>query len=76
MRAREAGDALGVLAWLLRRRWGMMAWRACARLLLDRLEFVGHGCARAQARRADASERAAAARRAAHWLFRRPRGGT
>ena len=73
MRARESGDALGVLAWLLRRRWGLAAWRANAQLLLDRLEFVGRGAVQAHARRAAASERAAAARRAAHWIFRRPR---
>ena len=71
MRAKEPGDAVGVLSWLLRRRWGMMAWRSSARLLLDRLEFVGCGAVRARARREAASERAAAARRTAHWLFRR-----
>jgi hypothetical protein len=73
MGARESNDALGSLAWLLRRRWGMTAWRANARLLLDRLEYVGRGAVRASTRRADAMERAAAVRRSAHWLFRRPR---
>ena len=71
MRAREPTDALGTLAWILRRRWGMAAWRSAARLLLDRLEFVGRGAVAALSRRAAASERAAAARRDAHWLFRR-----
>eukprot|EP00973_Karenia_brevis_P087066 12074396-Karenia_brevis.AAC.1 len=32
MRAREPIDAMGTLAWLLRRRWGLTAWRAAARL--------------------------------------------
>lgn len=74
MRAREPIDANGVLSWLLRRRWGLAFWRANARLLLDRLAYVGRGAARAGARRAYAAEAAAAARRDAHWLFRRPRG--
>ena len=74
MRAIDPHDALGVLAWLLRRRWGMAAWRSAARLLLDRLEYVGKGSAPAQARRAHAAERAAATRRQAHWLFRSRRG--
>jgi hypothetical protein len=73
MGASDPIDALGTLAWLLRRRWGMAAWRANARLLLDRLEHVGRGAARANVRRAEAMEYAATARRAAHWLFRRPR---
>ena len=75
MRAREPRDAHGTLASLLRRRWGIAAWRAAARLLLDRLEYVGGGSMRAHDRRAAASEAAAAARRAAHWLFRRPQAG-
>ena len=73
MRAREAKDAYGTLAWTLRRRWGMTFWRSASRLLLDRLSYVGHGAVRAGERRADAAEAAAGARRAAHWLFRRPR---
>ena len=75
MRAREPADAHGTVAWILRRRWGMAAWKSTARLLLDRLEYVGSGSARAFERRAAASEAAAAARRTAHWLFRRPRAG-
>ena len=71
MRAREPQDANGTLAWLLRRRWGMTAWRSAARLLLDRLAYVGRGAGRATGRRAAAAEAAAEARRAAHWLFRR-----
>lgn len=70
MRAREPRDANGTLAWLLRRRWGMTFWRSTARLLIDRLAYVGRGSVKADGRRADASEAAAAARRAAHWLFR------
>ena len=73
MGARESVDAFGTLAWLLRRRWGMTAWRANARLLLDRLEYVGRGAVQANSRRALAAERAADSRRSAHWLFRRPR---
>ena len=69
MRAREPQDANGTLAWLLRRRWGMTAWRSAARLLLDRLAYVGRGAGRATGRRAAAAEAAAEARRAAHWLF-------
>ena len=72
MRAREPADAHGTMAWLLRRRWGMTAWRSIARLLLDRLEYVGQGSMLAHARRAAASEAADAARRSAHWFFRRP----
>jgi hypothetical protein len=73
MRAREPSDAYGTLAWLLRRRWAMTAWRSAARLLLDRLEYVGRGAMQARSRRAAAAERAAASRRGMHWLFRRSR---
>ena len=73
MRAREPSDAHGTIAWMLRRRWGMTAWRSLARLILDRLEYVGAGSMRAHDRRAAASEAATAARRSAHWLFTRPR---
>ena len=73
MRAREPADAHGTVAWLLRRRWGMTAWKSTVRLLLDRLEYVGNGSMRAHGRRVAASEAAAAARSAAHWLFKRPR---
>ena len=75
MRAREPADAYGTLAWVLRRRWGMAAWRSAARLLLDRLEYVGRGAVQAQSRRTAASEHAAASRRDAHWLFRRRHAG-
>ena len=71
MRANEPNDALGALAWVLRRRWGMTAWRASVRLLLDRLEYVGRGAMQGYRRRTAASEHAAAARRDAQWLFRR-----
>ena len=73
MQAREPGEAHGTLCALLRRRWGMCAWRAAARLVLDRLEYVGAGAGHAQLRRGAAQERAVAARRQAHWLFRQPR---
>ena len=42
-----------------------------ARLLLDRLTYVGPGAMTGHARRAIAQERFAAARRHDHWLFRR-----
>ena len=73
MRARDPSDALGPLAWTLRRRWGMTAWRSAARLLLDRLEYVGRGAEAARARRVVASEHAVAARGEARRLFRRIR---
>ena len=73
MRAREPHDANGTIAWLLRRRWGMTFWRSTVRLLLDRLAYVGRGSVQAGGRRVDASEAATLSRRAAHWLFRRPR---
>ena len=56
-------DAVDELAWFLRRRWGLMAWRSAARLLLDRLEFVGKSGLPAQDRRSVAASRAAALRR-------------
>ena len=43
MKAKKKETAKGALAWLLRRRWGMMAVRENARLTLDRLAFVGGG---------------------------------
>ena len=55
MRARNSEEAKGVLAWLLRRRWGITALRENARLKLERLEFVGHGATAASARRANAA---------------------
>ena len=44
-------QAVGCLAWLLRRRWGLTAVRECARLKLERLAFVGRGAAAASRRR-------------------------
>ena len=73
MRAREPIDAVGALAWMLKKRWGLTAWRAAVRLLLDRLAFVGAGGHAAASRRAAAYERAAAERATAHWLFSRHR---
>ena len=61
MSARESNDGVGSLG-----------WKANARLLLNRLEYVGRGAVPASARRSDALERAAAVRRSVHWLFRRP----
>ena len=51
MGARDATLAQGVLAWLLRRRWGMAALRENAHLKLEHLEYVGRGAADAMARR-------------------------
>ena len=49
----DAPNALKAkFAGTLRRRWGMMALRANARLLLERLSFVGGGAVRAHSRRA------------------------
>ena len=73
MQARDPEEASSSLASLLRRRWGMTAWKAAARLLLDRLEYIGHGANAARMRREAAWERAATARRTSHWLFSRPR---
>ena len=73
MRALDPDDAIGTMAWILRRRWGLGAWRSAVRLLLDRLQFVGAGGMQAHGRRARASESVAAARRNAHWLFKRQR---
>ena len=72
--AREHADAYGTLIWLLWRRWSMTAWRAAARLILDRLESVGSGAMRNHAHRAVAAESVAAVRRSSHWLFRRLQG--
>lgn len=76
MRATTQEAALGSLAWMLRRRWGMTALRANARPLLDRMEYVGAGAMAAAARRTTAQRHAAEVRRAACWLHqggRRPR---
>jgi hypothetical protein len=74
MQVATPGSAQGVLAWLLRRRWGMTAMREAARLKLERLEFVGRGAANAADRRDTASvSNAAAARRAACSFWRGPR---
>ena len=54
MRCREPSTATGVLAWMLRRRWGLTALRENARLKLDRLEYVGRGGTVAARRRSEA----------------------
>ena len=41
MKAREPDEAVGALAWMLRRRWGITAVRESARLTLERLRFAG-----------------------------------
>ena len=62
-------DLRAVLTRLLRRRWGMAALRANARLLLDRLAYVGRGAPEAAARRMEALGRA---RRFATWGRQQP----
>ena len=56
----DPAAAQGVLAWMLRRRWGMAALRENARLKLERLEFVGRGAVDAVMRRTAAAMSAAA----------------
>ena len=74
MGADTPADAVGPLAWLLRRRWAFTALRANARLLLDRLEMVGAGATRAQSRRSTAAGRASVwALRDARWAMHGPR---
>ena len=68
MRVREPEEAIGPLAWLLRRRWAMTVMRENARLLLARLEYVGRGAVPALQRRQAAAEGVAARnRRSACW---------
>ena len=64
MRCEDPVAATGVLAWLLRRRWGLTMLRENARLKLDRLEFFGRGALAASRRRASAAEAHAARLRA------------
>ena len=69
-------SAIGCLAWLMRRRWGIAALRENARLKLDRLACVGRGAASAALRRQRAeAEYALRARlwRARQWHDRRRR---
>ena len=47
----DENAAKGILAWMLRRRWGLTALRECARLKLERLAFVGRGAGAAAERR-------------------------
>ena len=51
----DPAAAQGVLAWMLRWRWGMAALRENARLKLERLEFVGRGAVDAVMRRTAAA---------------------
>ena len=69
MRCDDPGHAIGTLAWLLRRRWGLTALRENARLKLDRLQYVGRGAAAAIQRRTLASQAHAARQRAAACTF-------
>ena len=73
MLANEPEEARGALAWLIKRRWGVTAVRAAARLTLGRLELVGRGAGAAVSRRREADGRAARARRASCWERRGPR---
>ena len=74
MQVSGPGRAQDILAWMLRRCWGMTALRECARLKLERLEFVGPGAVAAADRRAAACSSAAlAARRATCSFWQGPR---
>ena len=74
MGCHEPSTATGVLAWMLRRRWGLTALREHARLKLDRLDYVGRGATEAARRRADASaDYAARLRTLAGCMSRGPR---
>ena len=76
MRTAAAEDAVGAVAWLLRRRWALTAVRENARLLLERLELVGCGAAVAARRRQRASaDVCARVRRTALSLRGRRRAG-
>ena len=57
MGAKNPVEARAALAWLLRRRWGLTALRANARLTIDRLQFVGRVAAAAVDCRIDAATR-------------------
>ena len=73
IRARTEEEAIGALAWMMRRRWALTALRENARLKLERLEFVGRGAAAAVDRRQCAAAGATArARRAACAFARGP----
>ena len=54
MQATSAAEARGALAWMLKRRWGVLAARENARLILARLCLVGRGALQASRRRAEA----------------------
>ena len=48
----DADAVRGIILGCLQRRWGILAARANAQLLLDRLAFVGRGAGAAASRRA------------------------
>ena len=62
MKARRIEVAVGALAWLLRRRWGMMVLRENARLTLDRLQYAGGEGRATQARSMERAGKRAKAR--------------
>lgn len=67
-------QAQGILAWMLRRRWGITALRKAARIKLECLEFVGRGAAEASDRRlAFASSATRMSRRDACSFWQGPR---
>ena len=69
MRSPDAKTAVGALVWMLRRRWGIAAWRANVRLLLDRQEYVGAGAPESATRREAARAGATRARQDAFQLL-------
>ena len=66
----DEASAVGCLAWLLRRRWGMTALRENARFKLERMAYVGRGAAQA----ADRRQRSELAHLARSRLFHAQRG--
>jgi hypothetical protein len=72
MDAVEMCGAAGALAWMMRRRWAMIAARENARLTLGRLEYIGRGAYAAARRRASADSSDVRARRASCWGMRGP----
>ena len=64
---RDTDVVRGILIGALQRRWGILAARANAQLLLDRLAFVGRGAGAASSRRAAASAAYFAATRSRRW---------
>ena len=74
MRCDDPLTAVGIVAWLLKRRWGLTALREQARLKLARLEYVGRGAVAAAGRRMHARDMLVSGLRAAAGFDSGPRG--